>query len=247
MNHVFAGDDLRNCAVCGIGCSRRDVLIYICDVLACARNVLVCICSVLACVHNVLIYICDVLACARNVLICIRGVLACVHNVLVCSRAVRGVPVGSTARNLNSVGDLQNAVAECHDNAIAEHGFGFFRVRQLVKRKAVLVVLRVENRIASKRRRESTTDNVRQHAFLAGVQVFFNQVENVVPVACKDNLIVVNPCHIAFIVICVAHDFKVLAVCINDSDSALHIVKEAECDSLAVRAEFRAVDVVVKL
>ena len=162
-----------------------------------------------------------------------------------CGIGIGGCGVGTC--DLNGIGDLQNAIAGRDDNAVAEHRFCFFCISHLVKRETVLVVLREENRIAGKSRSKGAANDIRKNAFLACVQVLFNQVENVVSVACEDNLVVVDPGDIAFVVTGCADDFKILAVGIDDGNSALDIVKEAECDSLSVGAEFWTVDVVVEV
>ena len=150
------------------------------------------------------------------------------------------------ACDLNGIGFLQNAIADGHDNAIAEQGGCFFCVRQLVKRETVFVVLRKENRIARKCRRKCATDHVRERAFLAGVQVFFNQVENVISVACENNLIVVDPVDIAFVIACGTYDFEVCTVCVNHRNATLLVVKETECDAFPIRAELGTVNIIVE-
>ena len=153
---------------------------------------------------------------------------------------------GICTGNLNRVSNLQNAVASRNDYAVAEYWLGFFLVRKFVERESILVVLRKVQRVARKYWSERTTHNVREYSFFACVQVLFDKVENIVPVAGKDNLVVVNPFDIAFVITCSADDFEVVAIRVDDGYAALDIVKETERDTLAVRTELGSVNVVVK-
>ena len=118
-------------------------------------------------------------------------------------------------------------------------------VLQLVERESVLVVLRKVERVACEYRGECAADHVRERAFVPGVDVLLDEVEDSVPVACEHDLAVVNPVHVALVVAFGAHDLHVLAVRVYHGDAAMHVVKETEGDSLAVGAVLGAIDVVV--
>ena len=163
-------------------------------------------------------------------------------------RAFRGVcglgRVGTC--DLDGIGFLQNAITDGHDNAIAEYGFCFFCVRQFVKRETVLVILRKENRIVCECRRECATDHVCERTFLAGFQVLFDQVENIVAVAGENNFVVVNPVDITFVITSGTYNLEVCSVRVDYGNPALHIVKKAKCDAFSVWAELRTVYIIVE-
>ena len=120
-----------------------------------------------------------------------------------------------------------------------------FAVGELVEREPVLVVLRKVERVFGECRCEGSAHDVGDSAFGSAGKRLLDEVEDAVPVACENNLVVVDPVHVAFVVACVAYDFEVLAVGVDDGDAARAVVEEPECDSLAVGAELGAVDVVV--
>ena len=142
------------------------------------------------------------------------------------------------------VGNLNGAVPFCNGNGcVVYHWNG--RVGHLVQREAILVVFREVERVPGQNGGEGAAYHVGERSFCAGGQVLFNQVENAVAVAGEDNPVVVEPVYVAFVEPFGADNLEVVAVAIDDGDSASYIVKETESDALAIGAEFRTVNIVV--
>ena len=96
------------------------------------------------------------------------------------------------------IGNLYNAISFGYgDCRVVDERGG--TIRHLVKRESVFVVFGKVECVARECRSKGSSDDVCERAFCSSRKSLFDEVEDAVAVAGKDNLIVVDPVHVTFV------------------------------------------------
>ena len=110
-----------------------------------------------------------------------------------------------------SVCHLDNAVAFSYrDGRVIDKRRG--TIRNLVERESVLVVFGKVERVACKGRGKGSTDHIREWALGSGRKGLFDEVEDAVSVTRKNDLVVIDPVHVAFVETFSRNNLEILAV-----------------------------------